>query len=126
MQASGGGNSAEFFERVFLANFTCRLILFRFADSRKDPTNVNILASADFRPTFGDGASATPFTVDRFLGSTTPGANFPIGNGLGVAIVVEKNSPGALTVQRRDTAFVRIHSVTLDFQARPRDESVTV
>ncbi len=126
VQASGGGNSAEFFERVFLANFTCRLILFRFADSRKDPTNVNILASADFRPTFGDGASATPFTVDRFLGSTTPGANFPIGNGLGVAIVVEKNSPGALTVQRRDTAFVRIHSVTLDFQARPRDESVTV
>jgi hypothetical protein len=64
--------------------------------------------------------------VDRFLGSTTPGANFPIGNGLGVAVIVEKTSPGALQLGGRESAYLRLHSVSLDFNPRPRDESVTV
>ena len=126
VEASGGGISRDFFERVFLANFTCKLVLFRFADTTKDPTRASVLASADFRPSFGDRPS--PFVVSRFLGSTTPGANFAIGNGLGVAIVVEKTSPGALALADREPiqAFVRIHSATLEFNPRPRDESVTV
>jgi hypothetical protein len=121
VQASGGGTSAEIFERTFLANFTCRLLLFRYADTSKDPAQVSVLGSADFQPVFG---SASAYTVDRFLGSTVPGANFAIGNGLGVAIVVEKTSPGTLTPSAG--AFLRIHEVSLAFQARPRDESVTV
>jgi hypothetical protein len=128
VRASGGGTSAEFFEQVFLANFTCRLVLFRFTDLSKDPRRAQVLASADFRPVFGDGQTAQSHIVDRFLGSTQPGVNFPIGNGLGVAVVVEKTSPGTLTVSgagpRR--AFVRIHSVALEFSPRPRDETVTV
>ena len=129
IQASGGGASAEFFERVFLAHFTCRLVLFRFADISKDPTRVSVLATADFRPAFSDGSTPTAFSLDRFLGSTQPGANFPIGNGLGVAVVVEKTSPGVLpTTPERGPfrAFLRIHSVSLEFNARPRDDSVTV
>ncbi len=128
VQASGGGTSRDFFEHVFLANFTCRLVLFRFADTGKDPARANVLATAEFRPTFSDGSTATPFTVDRFLGSTTPGANFPIGNGLGVAVVVEKTTPGALQLPERGPreAFIRIHSVSLEFNPRARDESVTV
>src|SRR5439155_18260155 len=107
---------------------TCRLVLFRFANIRKDPREAQVLASADFRPTFSDGASSTAHAVDRFLGSTVPGANFAIGNGLGVAIVVEKTSaaPLAFAGPGPHQAFVRIHSVTLAFNARPRDESVTV
>jgi len=126
VQASGGGSSADYFEKVFLAHFTCRLVLFRFTDISKDPRSVSVLASADFRPTFGDGMAATAYTVERFLGSTQPGANFPIGNGLGVAVVVEKTSPGALPFAGPGPhrAFVRLHSVTLDFNPRPRDESV--
>lgn len=126
VQASGGGTSAEFFERTYLANFTGRLILFRFANARKDPNEVTVLASADFRPAFGDRAQA--YSVDRFLGSTQPGANFPIGNGLGVAVIVEKTTPGTLQLAGRDSphAFLRIHSVSLDFNPRPRDDSVTV
>ena len=67
------------------------------------------------------------FEVNRFLGSTQPGANFPIGNGLGVAVVVEKTSPGALTLTGAGPhqALVRIHLVALDFSPRIRDESVT-
>jgi hypothetical protein len=126
VRASGGGTSAEYFEKAFLAHFTCRLQLFRFADMNKDPRNVAVLATADFRPAFGDAKSAGTFKVDRFLGSTIPNQNFPIGNGLGVAVVVEKTSPGTLQLVTpgRHATFVRIHSISLDFSARPRDESV--
>jgi hypothetical protein len=123
-QASGGGVSREFFESVFLAHFTCRLVLFRYADASKDASRVSVLASADFRPVFGD--AAVSFEVNRFLGSTQPGANFPIGNGLGVAVLVEKSSPATLALPGNGQAFLRIHSVTLDFNPRPRDDSVTV
>ena len=85
---------------------------------------MTVLASAEFRPAFGDNPQA--YSVDRFLGSTTPGANFPIGNGLGVAVFVEKTSSGTLQPAGRESAFLRIHAVSLDFQPRPRDESVTV
>ncbi len=121
MQASAGG---AFFEQLFLPHFTCRLVLFRFADVNKDAARATVLASADFRP--GLGAVPSPFTVERFLGSTQPGANFAIGNGLGVAIIIEKTSPGNLNLPTTAEGFLRIHSVSLTFNPRPRDESVTV
>jgi hypothetical protein len=126
VQASGGSVSREFFDSVLVAHFTCRLLLFRYADASKDATRLVVLASADFRPAFGDAAAS--FEVHRFLGSTQPGANFSIGNGLGVAVVVEKTSPGTLPSPGTGPfqAFLRIHSVALDFNPRPRDDSVTV
>ena len=68
------------------------------------------------------------FKLDRFLGSTTPGANFSIGNGLGIAIAVEKKTTGQLTLPKNEPhrAALRIESVTLEFSPRVRDESVTV
>jgi hypothetical protein len=122
VRASGGGSARDVFERL-LASVTCRMVLFRFADIRKDPRQMQVLASANFQPQFGAAGS---FSVDRFLGSTTPGANFPIGNGLGVAVVVEKASAGALTLNGPQQAFLHVHSATLEFHARPRDDSVTV
>jgi hypothetical protein len=128
VQASGGGNSAAFYRENFLSHFTCQLVLFRFANMAKDPRHSQVLAAADFRPAFGDGRVSQSFAVDRFLGSTQPGVNFPIGNGLGVAVVVEKTTPGSLSFSGPEPhqAFVRIHFVGLDFSPRPRDESVTV
>jgi hypothetical protein len=120
-----GEGAPDEYHQTFLPNFTCRLLLFRFRDTGKDTRNVEELASAEFRPAFG---KTDTFQVDRFLGSTVPGANFPIGNGLGVALVVEKKTPGRVTIPedapRR--AALRIHSATLDFSPRARDESVTV
>jgi hypothetical protein len=128
VRASAGGTSADYFEKVFLANFTCRLLLFRFADSGKDPRRATVLASADFRPDFGDGKAPATYSVARFLGSTQPGANFAIGNGLGVAVAIEKTAPGTLglTDPGPHRAFVRIHTVSLEFDPRPRDDSVDV
>jgi hypothetical protein len=124
VKASGGGTSAEYFDAVFSKHFTCRLVIFRFADTTLNPEKVQELASAEFRPAFGD--EPKDFTLAKFLGSTTPGANFPIGNGLGVAVVVQKATPGELKTDLRGphAAFVRIHSVSLAFEARPRNENV--
>jgi hypothetical protein len=123
VQVTGEGSSREEFDKQFLSNLVCRLVLFRFRDTNKDPRSVEELASAEFRPSFG---KTETFTVDRFLGSTVPGANFAIGNGLGVAVVVEKKSPGTLTIPGSEArrAVIRIHGVRLDLSPRPRDESV--
>jgi hypothetical protein len=112
------------FNDVFLGNMTCRLVLFRFLDTKKDPRRVQELASAEFRPSLG---KREEFRVDRFLGSKVPGQNFPVGNGLGVAIVVEKKTPGQLHVSGdwSQRAAIRIHEVRLGFSPRLRDESVT-
>ena len=125
IKATGIGSSTDEFEKSFLANMTCRLVLFRFTNINKDPRTVSELASAEFRPSFG---KTETFKVDRFLGSTTPGANFSIGNGLGIAIVLEKKTPGQLALPKNEPhqAALRIESVTLDFSPRVRDESVTV
>jgi hypothetical protein len=124
VRVTGVGSSLDEFDKTFLANMTCRLVLFRFKDTNKDPRNVEELASAEFHPSFGKTAR---FKVDRFLGSKVPGANFPIGNGLGVAVVVEKKTTGQLTIPGKEPhrAALRLHAVTLDFSPRVRDESVT-
>jgi hypothetical protein len=118
IEAAGEAASAEEFAK-FLAHVTCRLVLFRFRDVNKDVRGVDELASAEFRPAFG---KAGKFKVDRFLASTTPGANFPIGNGLGVAVVVAKSSPGVLAAGAK-LVGVRIRSAAVEFSAAPRDDN---
>lgn len=124
VNVSGVASSADEFNKSFLANMTCRLVLFRFQNIDKDSRTVSELASVEFRPSFG---KTETFKLDRFLGSTTPGGNFLIGNGLGVAIAVEKKAPGQLTLPKSEShrAALRIESVTLEFSPRVRDKSVT-
>jgi hypothetical protein len=54
--------------------------------------------------------------------------NFAIGNGLGVAVVVEKKTPGQLSFPQKEShhGAIRIQSVKLDFSAVPRDENNTL
>ena len=122
VKVTGVSSSPDEFEKTFLANFVCRLLLFRFRDLNKDPRVVDELASAEFRPSLG---KTETFKVDRFLGSTVPGVNFPIGNGLGVGIAIEKKTPGHLTIPGKTAhrCALRIHSVVLDFSPAPRDEN---
>jgi hypothetical protein len=117
IKATGIGSRDEF-DKTFTSNVRCRLVLFRFRDVKKDPRDVTELASAEFRPSLG---KTETFEVDRYLGSTAGGVNFPIGNGLGVAVVLEKKMPGKLTASGR--AGVQIHGVTLDFVPKVRDEN---
>ncbi len=125
VKLTGVASSADEFDKTFLVNMTCRLVIFRFQNINKDPRTVSELASVEFRPSFGKSET---FKLDRFLGSTTPGANFGIGSGLGIALTVEKKTPGQLTLPKNEShhAALHIESVNLDFSPRVRDETVTV
>jgi hypothetical protein len=125
VEAMGEASSADEFVNGLLANFTCRLILFRFRDTNKDPRAANELASAEFRPEYG---KVGRFSLSRFLGSRGGGANFSIGNGLGVAVVVEKKMPGQLSFPKDEPhhGAIRLRSVKLEFDAVPRDENNTL
>jgi hypothetical protein len=121
----GEASSAEEFVNGWLASFVCRLILFRFRDTRKDPREAVELAAAEFRPAYG---KAGRYVLDRFLGSRGGGVNFKIGNGLGAAVVVEKKTPGSLSFPKgeRHQGAIRIRSAKLEFSAVPRDENNTL
>jgi hypothetical protein len=98
----------------------CRLVLFRFASDAKDPTQAQELASEILRPAFD---TIETVTLSRFLGSTQPNVNFPIGNGLGVAVIVE-NATGSAIEAPAASAYLAVHGVELAFSPRPIDESV--
>ena len=126
VEVAGTSSTAEFFAQTIARQFTFRLTLFRFATAAKDPGNVQVLASETFQPTADGMAKPQSFTISAFLGSTTPGGNFAIGNGLGVAVVVEKSSPGPL--RAADTgvgaAQLLVRGVGLQFDPRKREEDV--
>lgn len=124
-QVRGEALTKDDWERRFLAHFRCRLVLYRFQNLNKDPRAVQELASVEFSPTWGESRE---FVIDRFLGSTTPGANFSIGSGLGVAVVVERTSSGPLEIPAGESRFtgIRVAGITLTFEPRRRDDSVVV
>lgn len=115
-------DSLDEFEKI-ITNFRLRLVLYRFQNMQKDPRTIQELASVDFRPVFGESRE---FVLDRFLGSTTPGANFSIGCGLGVLIAMETTTPLTLPTDQSRRFAVREQSVELTFNPRQRDDSVTV
>lgn len=122
VQASAVADSLDEFEKI-IAHFRLRLVLFRFQNMQKDPRAIQELATADFRPVFGEPHE---FLLDRFLGSTSPGANFSIGCGLGVMITMETIAPLTLPTDQSRRLAVRLQSVELTFNPRQRDESVSV
>lgn len=126
LHASGGGSSPEFFAQVFQRHFTCRMMLFRYDTAAKDPTDVQVLATETFTPAFNAERHPQPFTISAFLGSLTPGANFAIGNGLGVAMVVERSTPAVIAAAAvgLGSAHILIERVSLEFDPRKREEAV--
>lgn len=120
IEACGEAATADEFA-AFAAHFECKLTLIRFANAKKDPREATDLGSVAFKPEFG---KAKPFTVDRFLGSRGGGANFPIGNGLGVLLTVTKHTPDVLKCATG--AGLRVKAVKLEFGAAPRDDNNTL
>lgn len=121
----GVASSPEEYEQTFLREMTCQLLLFRFADAKKDPRQATVLASKTIAPRLGQDEVAT---IDQFLGSRSPGANFPIGNGLGVAVVIRKQTAGDLVLPASGKRYagIELRRVVLEFQAAPRDENNNV
>ncbi|MEX0727836.1 MAG: DUF1501 domain-containing protein [Planctomycetaceae bacterium] len=131
VKAIGEGMSQEFYEQVFLPHFTCRMTIFRFADIQKNPEQRHEFASVTFQPPFAADASVEPvaFEMSQLLDSPSPGSNFSIGTGLGVAVIVEKTSDGVLELPAEagpHAAWIRIPETDLKFFSRTINDKVVV
>lgn len=127
VHANGGGSSAAYFRAVFLKHFTCRLSIFGYTDLQKNPLSIREFAKLVLTPTFAQ-ADAGPFEKVELTASLRSQDNgaFELSRGVGVAISVEKTSPGGLEVANGEQAFLRIDDVEMKFIPRPRDETVMV
>ncbi len=125
VQVCGGGSPAHY--REFLKHFRCQLVLFAYRDLTKDPTrDRRNYESIVFEPVFADHARGyQQVTLTRKLRSQDGGAN-EIERGVGVAVIIEKVTPGELVVPAGARAFIRVDDVEIDFVPRPRDDDVTV
>jgi len=113
----------------FLNRFQCRLVLYRYNDVDKNPLRRTEFVSESFVPPFaaGDQPVFEWFELTQRLDSPAPGQNFPIGNGYGVAILVE-HIGGADWQPSPDFAGISlcIDRVRLDFAQRTINDDVTV
>ena len=129
VHASGGGSDEAFYRDVFASQFTCRLVIFGFVDMKKDHRQQRVFATSKFRPEWSvDATGYEPFEVAVKLRSQDGGAN-ETSYGVGVAVVVEKTGAGDLVLPAgadAPSAVVRIDDVTVEFDPRPRDDSVVV
>lgn len=117
-------SSPDFFRRCFEDHLTCQMILFRYANTRKIPTEVTVLGSETVLPEFAESAKEIRLKIDRFLGSSVPGVNFSLGNGLGVAFSIEVRK--AFEVANSEFAALQLTQVNLQFSATKRNDDVTV
>lgn len=127
--ATGHATTAQTWQWFSSDAFTCRLEMFRYRDSSKDPTQRHTLAATSISPKWSaeDAANLGWFEFEAPLDSAGPGQNFSIGNGLGIAIVVERNSTSTLKLPPGDQwqfAHFRIDEVTLAFVSRTINEDV--
>lgn len=119
------------FDEVFAGQFSFRLLLFQFADKRKNPTKYRELAGMDLSLARAPGTEPRreKFTLEAYLGSAKPGANFAIGTGLGVALVARRTAPGAFEWNPEPDAtpaFLAVDSIVLEFVGKKRDDNVVV
>ena len=128
VEASGSASSREFYEGVFLKNFACRLAIYRYTHMSKDPRKRQEFISQPFQPKFAPPGQASPQTihVGKVLDTDRPGSNFPIGMGFGVAVFLDKTSPGVLVPPPGSWAHLRIDRVRLEFNSRTINDKVVV
>ena len=116
---TGGGTSAETFQRVFATNFRCRLVIFQYSHPSKSAVNRQELASIEFVPTFvenGNQSAWPTVAVEKRL-APTPGVNFSFGLGIGIALIVEQKTGGAISFPANSgEAFLQVHQIEIGFE----------
>jgi hypothetical protein len=112
---------------LFQKNFSCRLVIYRFAGLDKNPHLRTVLGSLTIPlpSVIGDKPVFASFELSQVLDSSAPGQNFSIGKGLGVAIEVEKTSDGTLDLSA-GRAFLLVESAVLRFNSRTINDKVMV
>jgi hypothetical protein len=104
------------------------MVLFGYQDLAKNPmSGMREYASAPIEPASEkDGTRAwQKFTLTRALRSQDAGAS-EIEMGVGLAILVERTTPGDLAVPPGARAYLQIDDVEISFTPRPRNDDVKV
>lgn len=128
VHASGGANDSQTdYRKVFLENFTCRLVIFGFSDDSRDVRKIREYASQKIEPVFAGPyeSSYKRFSVSVELKSQDMDKR-QLDHGIGVAVILEKTSGGILDLAdrpERQQGFVRIDDVELAYvPSPPREE----
>lgn len=118
--ASGGDpEDVAYYRDVWCRHFTCRMIIFGYADNTRDPRKIVEFTSQTIQPPALESSAtkAATYTVATRLDSQNNGAN-QLGFGVGVALIVEKTSADALDLSKpglQGRAFVRVTHARVDF-----------
>lgn len=110
------------------ANFQCRVVLFGYRDLAKNMMNgMREYASMPIELMLtGQGADGTSkISLTRALRSQDAGAS-EIEMGVGLAIILEKTTPGDLAVPAGARAYLNVAEVEISFLPRPRNDDVKV
>jgi hypothetical protein len=122
IHSSGGAyDRPDYYRDVWCQHFTCRLILFGYANANRKIEEIVEYASAKFVPAFAGAFEADyrKYSVTARLESQNGGRN-QLAHGIGVAVVVEKTSPGVLDIAAGgpfSQGLIRIDDAELIFKA---------
>ena len=126
-KVAASGSSEQYYRDVFQKHFTVRLVLFGYKDLEKNVYDVKEYASIPVIPAFS--ANGTPPKYERFecsrkLRGQDDNAH-EISMGIGVSLIIEKTSPGTLDLSSGALQLL-IDDFVVDFNARPRDDTVKI
>jgi hypothetical protein len=108
---------------TLLEAFSFRLVIFGYEDLKKDARQVREFASRTFQPT--TDRSSQSVTLVSVLKSQDDRA-FQLSQGVGVAVIAARSTPGPLALRPTAEAYLHIDSIDLTFDPRPRNDDVTV
>ncbi len=126
LHAAAGGSPADW--DWLATHFQFRLSLFGYQSLEKNPWDgVREYVSLPVTPRFADDGTAPyqEFQLTKFLRSQDGGAS-EIEMGVGLAVWLERKTPGDLPIPAHRRAFLRLDDVEVTFTPRPRNDNVTV
>jgi hypothetical protein len=126
LRAACEGNLADL--ELLRNNFQCQMVLFGYRDLAKNllrGMRVYATVPIDLVPPKNPAETGEPITLTRALRSQDAGAA-EIEMGVGLAIILEKTTPGDWVVPTGISAFLKISNVEISFVPRPRNDDVKV
>ncbi len=125
--------SPALYEETFLNRFVCRLVLYQYKTPDKNPLERNDKYSWELTPplpgSVSDNESAGSFRFSGTLDTDKPGTNFDIGNGLGIALLIEPKSAESWQIEEADapqSIRLVVQQLNIEFQGRKPNEKVKV
>lgn len=111
----------------FLKHFRCRLVLFGYDDLTMDPMKQRReFATVEFQPPLAKSASDYAVLTLTQRHRSQEASATEIEMGVGIAMIVEKVTPGELSISAGQRMMVYVDDVAIGFIPRARNDDVTV